>query len=89
MKTLFTVNEAGYTESVSVFSSGNEVEARDFFQQKKESLSANEPADVSEWSDNDAGWQDVYCVELIKMTTEDDGCLIDAEQLDTTPYYYN
>lgn len=60
-----------------------------FFQQKKESLSANEPADVSEWSDNDAGWQDVYCVELIKMTTEDDGYLIDAEQLDTTPYYYN
>ena len=89
MKTLFTVNEAGYTDSVSVFSSENEVEARDFFLTKKESLSANEPADVSEWSDNDAGWQDVYCVELIKMTTEDDGYLIDAEQLDTTPYYYN
>jgi hypothetical protein len=60
-----------------------------FFSTKKESLSANALADVSEWSDNDAGWQDVYCVELIKMTTEDDGYLIDAEQLDTTPYYYN
>ena len=60
-----------------------------FFNKKKESLSANEPADVSEWSDNDAGWQDVYCVELIKMTTEDDGYLIDAEQLDTTPCYYD
>lgn len=32
MKTLFTVNEAGYTESVSVFSSGNEAEARAYFQ---------------------------------------------------------
>lgn len=35
MKTIFSVNEGGYTESVSVFSSENEVEARDFFQQKK------------------------------------------------------
>ena len=35
MKTLFTVNEAGYTDSVSVFSSENEVEARDFFFNKK------------------------------------------------------
>lgn len=62
MKTIFSVNEAGYTESVSVFSSENEAEARDFFNKKKESLSANEPADISEWSDNDAGWRDVYCV---------------------------
>ena len=49
MKTIFSVNEAGYTESVSVFSSENEAEARDFFNKKKESLSANEPADISEW----------------------------------------
>lgn len=32
MKTIFSVNEAGYTESVSVFSSENEVEARAYFQ---------------------------------------------------------
>lgn len=49
MKTLFTVNEAGYTDSVSVFSSENEAKALDFFNKKKESLSAFEPADISEW----------------------------------------
>lgn len=49
MKTLFTVNEAGYTDSVSVFSSENEAKARDFFNKKKEYLSAFEPADISEW----------------------------------------
>lgn len=35
MKTLFTVNEAGYTDSVSVFSSENEAKARDFFNKKR------------------------------------------------------
>lgn len=34
MKTLFTVNEAGHTDSVSVFSSENEAKARDFFNKK-------------------------------------------------------
>lgn len=52
MKTLFTVNEAGYTDSVSVFSSENEAEARDFFNKKKEYLSAFEPAaKLSSWRD--------------------------------------
>lgn len=62
MKTLFTVNEAGYTDSVSVFSSENEAKARDFFNKKKEYLSAFEPADISEWGDSDEAWRDVYCV---------------------------
>lgn len=58
MKTIFSVNEAGYTESVSVFSSENEAEARDFFNKKKEYLSAFEPADISEWGDSDEAWRD-------------------------------
>ena len=67
MKTLFTVNEAGYTDSVSFFSSENEAEARDFFNKKKEYLSAFEPADISEWGDSDEAWRDVYCVELGRL----------------------
>lgn len=53
MKTIFSVNEAGYTESVSVFSSENEAEARDIFNKKKEYLSAFEPAAKlsSSWRD--------------------------------------
>lgn len=89
MKTIFTVNEVGYTDSVSVFESENEFEARDFFEKRRKALSTAEPVDVSEWADNDAGWRDIYRVELEKMITKDDGYLIDAEQLDTTPYYYN
>lgn len=91
MKTLFTVNEAGYTESVSVFSSGNEAEARDFFNKKKEYLSAFEPADISEWGDSDEACRDVYCVELVKMVVDDENndYIIDGDQIDVTPYYYN
>lgn len=91
MKTLFTVNEAGYTESVSVFSSENEAEARDFFNKKKEYLSAFEPADISEWGDSDEAWRDVYCVELVKMVVDDENndYIIDGDQIDATPYYYN
>ena len=91
MKTLFTVNEAGSTDSVSVFSSENEVEARDFFNKKKEYLSAFEPADISEWGDSDEAWLDVYCVELVKMVVDDEnnGYIMDGDQIDVTPYYYN
>lgn len=91
MKTIFSVNEAGYTESVSVFSSENEAEARDFFNKKKEYLSAFEPADISEWGDSDEAWRDVYCVELVKMVVDDENndYIIDGDQIDATPYYYN
>lgn len=91
MKTIFSVNEAGYTESVSVFSSEKEVEARDFFNKKKEYLSAFEPADISEWGDSDEAWRDVYCVELVKMVVDDENndYIIDGDQIDVTPYYYN
>jgi hypothetical protein len=91
MKTLFTVNEAGYTDSVSFFSSENEAEARDFFNKKKEYLSAFEPADISEWGDSDEACRDVYCVELVKMVVDDENndYIIDGDQIDATPYYYN
>lgn len=91
MKTIFSVNEAGYTESVSVFSSENEAEARDFFNKKKEYLSAFEPADISEWGDSDEAWRDVYCVELVKMVVDDENndYIIYGDQIDATPYYYN
>ena len=74
MKTLFTVNEAGYTDSVSVFSSENEAKA-----------------DISEWGDSDEAWRDVYCVELVKMVVDDENndYIIDGDQIDATPYYYN
>lgn len=65
MKTIFSVNEAGYTESVSVFSSENEAEARDFFNKKKEYLSAFEPADISEWGDS-------YCYGGLALIYDED-----------------
>lgn len=62
-----------------------------FFNKKKEYLSAFEPADISEWGDSDEAWWDVYCVELVKMVIDDENndYIIDGDQIDATPYYYN
>lgn len=62
-----------------------------FSTKKKEYLSAFEPADISEWGDSDEAWRDVYCVELVKMVVDDENndYIIDGDQIDATPYYYN
>lgn len=54
-------------------------------------MSAFEPADISEWGDSDEAWRDVYYVELVKMVVDDENndYIIDGDQIDATPYYYN
>lgn len=41
--------------------------------------------------DSDEAWRDVYCVELVKMVVDDENndYIIDGDQIDVTPYYYN
>lgn len=60
-----------------------------FSRTKKKKLSANEPVDISGWMDNDTAWPQVYCVELCRITVdEEDGYVEDMETLDETNFYW-
>lgn len=88
MKTIYSVQMTMKCESNSIFTSDNETEARKFFDNEAQKLSANTPADVTGWSDGDRAWSDVYFVELIKTTVDDDDYLLDCDTLASTDYFY-
>ena len=88
MKTIYLVQVTTKCDSNSIFTSDNETEARAFFDKEAQKLSANTPADVTGWSDDDRAWGEFYFVELIKSTWDDDDCLLDCETLKNTDYFY-
>ena len=88
MKTIYSVQVTTKCESNSIFTSDNETEARAFFDNEAQKLSANTPADVTGWSDEDRAWSDVYFIELIKATVDDDNYPLDCETLASTDYFY-
>ena len=88
MKTIYSVQITMKCESNSIFTSDNETEARAFFDNEAQKLSANTPADVTGWSDEDRAWSDVYCLELVITTVDDDDYPIDRETLAYTDYFY-
>ena len=90
MKQIFSVRYTRPTvESNEIFASENEQEARTFFEDEKKKLSANEPVDISGWMDNAPAWPQVYCVELCRITVdEEDGYVEDMETLDETNFYW-
>ena len=88
MKTLYSVQMTMKCESNSIFTSDTETEARKFFDNEAQKLSADTPADVTGWDDGDLAWGDVYFVELIKTTVDDDDSPLDCETLASTDYYY-
>ena len=90
MKQIFSVRYTRPTvESNEIFASENEQEARAFFEDEKKKLSANEPVDISGWTEYDTAWPQVYCVELCRITVdEEDGYVEDMETLDETNFYW-
>ncbi len=89
MKTIYTINATMKSESNPISPIFNsEAEARTFFEQEKEKLAANTPADITGWQDNDQAWADVYQLELTKTTIDEDGDVEDIETLESTDYYY-
>ncbi len=90
MKQIFSVRYTRPTvESNEIFASENEQEARAFFEDEKKQLSANEPVDISGWTEYDTAWPQVYCVELCRITVdEEDGYVEDMETLDETDFYW-
>lgn len=88
MKTIYSVQVTRNCESNSIFTSDNETEARKFFDNEAQKLSANTPADITGWDDSDLAWGDVYCLELTSTTVDDDDYLLDCDTLAYTDYYY-
>lgn len=89
MKTIYTVNLTTKTESNPISPEfASEAEARGFFEQEKEKLARTTPADITGWQDNDQAWSQVYFLELVKITIDDDGNAEDIEALEPTDYYY-
>ena len=89
MKTIYTVNSTRKTESTSISPNfTSEAEARAFFEEEKRRLAVNTPADTTGWSDNDQAWGDVYFLELVKTTIDEDGDVEKMETLAETDYYF-
>lgn len=89
MKTIYTVNYTDNVESHPISPEfTTEAEARAFFEQEKEKLSVNTPADTTGWTDTDQAWSQVYFVELVKITIDDEGDMENMETLAATEYYY-
>lgn len=88
MKTIYSVQITTNCESDSIFTSNNETEARAFFDKEVQKLSANTPADITGWDDGDLAWGNVYFVELVKATADDDDYPLDCETLEHTDYFY-
>lgn len=88
MQTIYSVQITTNCESNSIFTSNNETEARAFFDKKAQKLYRNTPADITGWDDSDLAWSNVYFVELIKTTLDDDDYLLDYETLEHTDYFY-
>lgn len=91
MKTIYTIDITTKSEITSISPEfESESEARDFFEKEKAKLSVVQPADISEWGDNDQAWSTVYKLELNKLTVDDenDNYPEDLETIDDTDYYY-
>ena len=88
MKTIYSVQMTMKCEINSIFTSDNETEARKFFENEAQKLSAITPADVTGWGDEDRAWSDVYCLELSRTTVDDDDYPLDCETLASTDYFY-
>lgn len=48
---------------------------------------AGEPVDVAGWTYDDQAWKSMYHIELLKMTIDDDGDIIDEVALEHSEYF--
>lgn len=48
---------------------------------------AGEPVDATGWTDNDQAWSKVYHLEIIELTTDENGDIIREETIESSPYF--
>lgn len=88
MKIIYSVLSTQKCDSFSLADFDNENDAREFF--GNELKKCGKPADISGWRYHDKAWSDVYFIELVKLTIddEDDDYLVDSETLSKSDYYW-
>lgn len=77
-----------HADIAEIFKSSSEQEAREAYEKEMSLLKGTEPADVREWPDHDQAWSDVYQIELVKCTMDEEGEVEDIETLEISDYYY-
>ena len=84
----YTVQRTFKADTAEILTTASESEARAEFDKHVQSLKDNTPADTSGWQDYDQAWSDVYMIELIETTYDEEGCIVNIETLDASDYYY-
>ena len=84
----YTVQRTFKADTAEILTTASESEARAEFNKQVQSLKDNTPADTSGWQDYDQAWSDVYMIELIETTYDEEGCIVNIETLDASDYYY-
>lgn len=87
-KTIYSVCESTNINSESIFTSSDIQAADDFYEKHLQSLKVNQPADITGWTEHDQAWSHVYFVELVKITTDEDGDIINMETIRQSEYYW-
>ena len=85
-KTMYAVLAIGGNgDSLTLYESEDEASARDRYEQ--EVKPAGEPVDVTGWGDCDQGWSSLYHIELVKVTYDEDGDIIDMIDIESSDYF--
>lgn len=85
-KTMYVVLAIGGNgDSSTVYESEDEASARARYE--KEVESAGRPVDVADWGDNDQGWSSLYHIELVKVTYDEDGDIIETASIEYSDYF--
>lgn len=87
-KTIYSVCESTNINSESIFTSSDIQAAKNFYEKHLQSLKVNQPADITGWTEHDQAWSCVYFVELVKITTDEDGDIINMETIRQSEYYW-
>lgn len=88
LKSLFVVQYTMYADISKILTTSSEKEARATFEKEMANLKDTEPTVISKWADYDQAWSNVYQVELLECTIDEEGEIVDMETLEISNYYY-
>lgn len=75
----------GNGDCSTLYESEDEASTRARYEQ--EVKSAGESVDVTGWGDSDQGWSSLYHIELVKVTYDEDGDIIDMIDIESSDYF--
>jgi hypothetical protein len=76
----------GNGDTVTIYESVNESDARARYE--SEVAKQGTSVDIAGWTEHDQAWRRVYFVELVKITTDEDGDIVDIHTLEMSSYFW-